>query len=351
MRNLIETSQPQLPLEPLEPRPSPESQATFLSLEAVKNFYPQVLDEARALMETCGLAKTEAGKTCLWFCFAQAKILRSLLQEPTSLLNSGFCQKIGGPERNPYRQIDLIGGDLVMEVVSQMGLEAEVFIEERGWVRVNNEATKIVVVDPLDGTSGVFTGLRDQAAGIVIGGKEGNFQAGAIVSLVDREMVLIEEDRVNFLSFEENLGQIKKLSIPPKKEIEFSQARIATLARRMKETMLETPLFKSRFFPDLPTFGGYGVLCLLRGQVDVLIDPFVGQPWYEVFLWGQMAEKMGFTVTDEKGERINFNNIFARAKKGLEERLKIIISANSNLHQQVLEGLKLKIQEGEIFSG
>lgn len=352
MLNIIESLLRQKTPGVIEPQGSKqaiEPAPTFLDLEDIKRSYPRVLSETLSIVKESNLAKTEPSKTCLWYCLAQAKILRPLLRDPTLLLVSGLCEKDSGPDYNPHREIDMIGGDLIVEVIRQTGVPADVFIEERGWVRPTGVSEQIIIVDPLDQTSSIENGVRDQATGIVFADKDGNFLAGGISSLVDNEMVLIEENNVRLLSFDGDHNQLLAIPLPFRVERDITRARIATLTRRMKERMLETPLFKKRFFPDLPTFGGYGVLCMLRGQIDVLIDPFVGQPWYEACLWGNIAEKFGLIVTGQRGKKIDFPSILKSALLGKEmERVKIAISTHQALQNQLLDGLKSKIKEGEI---
>lgn len=339
---------------PLETGEIPYTQ--FLSLENIQDCYPLVIEETWRISEIAkerGLIKNSFGRACLWFCLAQAKILRPILREPSLLLNSSLIQETGGPEYNPTRQIDTIGGDLIIEISRHQDFlfnyPLDIFIEERGWQRLNQEnegSPLIIIVDPLDGTEAIKDGFRDQAIGIGIFTEEGAFLAGGICSLVDNEMLLIEENNIRVLSFDERGNRLLEVSKPEISKRELDKARIATLTRRMGEEMLATPLFAGRFFPDLPTFGGYGVLSMIRGQIEVMLDPFKGQPFYEACLWGVLAEKAGMVVTDLEGEKIDFPSVLKNARGGKGERVKIIISSCKELHSQVLERLKLGVQEG-----
>ena len=98
---------------------------------------------------------------------------------------------------------------------------------------------------------------------------------------------------------------------------------------------------------------------MLRGRIDVFLDPFKGQPWYEAVLWGWMAKECGLVVSDGKGGEIDFAQIlreehqrFLSGEKGEEvRRVTLVITTNKGLHQEILGGLQPSIQEGVIFDG
>lgn len=163
--------------------------------------------------------------------------------------------------------------------------------------------------------------------------------------MVDKDLVLIEGGRAKVLDFDDQKLELFEPQLLAREQLNINNARIATLGRRIN-LLKDTELFKKRSCPDLLTFGGYGLLCLMRGQVDVLLDPFKGQPWYEAVLWGWMAQEAGLVVSSEKGEPINFSQILENAyqchlwgKVKNLPRVKMVISRDYHLHHQVLERL------------
>jgi len=97
---------------------------------------------------------------------------------------------------------------------------------------------------------------------------------------------------------------------------------------------------KEKLIPSLPSFEGYALLAMIRGQVDVMLDPFKGQPWYEACLWGGVAQKAGFCVTNLEGKDLDISQIIKFARAGESQpRVPIVISNHPRLHEQVLKAL------------
>ena len=232
--------------------------------------------------------------------------------------------------------------------MGRINVPALVYIEEeKRWLKFNSEIPGVsvsIAVDPLDETGPMRIGLRVQTTAATIANYGGEFVAGTITSLVDDEMILIENEDVHLIRFYESLknpdggSPLVQLEIGSPEVRDIGDARIATLPRRMQELQRRFPIFANREY--LPTFGGHGLLAMIRGDIDVMLDPLKGQPWYEAVHWGPMAERVGFSVSDPEGERIDFQNILLNAIQGKElGRVKIVISTHQELHNQVLQSL------------
>lgn len=330
----------------LHPKPEQDYQLEFiLSCEL-----PQRLKEAEHLVERSDLTRTEEGEICLLFGLTQSLILRSRLREPSSLLASSLMETTDGEAYNPHRRIDEIGARLIERILVETGITFDLHTEEeKQWKRIapDGHLPLIVVVDPLDGTGSIKKGLFDQATGILVADSECNFRAGLVASLVNHEMVLVEEESLPyFFSFDEGKMVISPRDLIEKETQSLEEAVIAALPRRIPRLKKETSLFSRHQYPDnyFPSFGGYVLLSMLRGQIDAAIDPLRGQAWYEAVLWGWMGEKSGLIiVTDERGERIDFSRVLQEAHQGLiGERVRLVMSRERKLHQEILEELRLK---------
>lgn len=318
-----------------------------------------VLGETRPLAFESGIAQTEWGKIALWYALSLAQILRPDLRRPTSLTHSGVLEETGGPRHNPTRAIDTVGGNLMRQIMAQVRQPALVYIEEqRRWIAFHREVPGEevrITVDPLDETGPIKVGLRVQTAAATITDQDGEFLSAAVTSLVDEELVLIEDNQLYHLSFNEQalsggMPVLQRLPQTPRERRDLQKARIATLPRRM-ELLQGTPLFAGRFAPDLPTFGGYALLAMIRGDIDIMLDPFKGQPWYEAVHWGNMAERAGFIVSHPDGARIDFPGILRTAIRGQDPgRVRMVITTHQELHDQVLPALHLNLQEVSLNS-
>lgn len=335
--------------------PSPGSEILSLRYKDIE-YIDRVLEETRAFAYESGIAQTEWGQAALWYATTQATILRPDLRGPTPLRHSGMLEKTGGPDHNPTRAIDTVGSTVMQRIMGSISTPALVYIEEeKRWLPFNRGSPGIpvsITVDPLDETGPIRIGLRVQATAVTFADRFGEFIAGTIASLVDDELVLIEDGRVMTMRFyETSRGSTRRSTIEPlaRAAPEFrsvENARIATLPRRMHE-LQRLPMFRDREY--LPTFGGYGLLEMIRGNIDIMLDPFKGQPWYEAVHWGPMAERAGLVVSDPLGMGIDFSNILSRAMHAEEVgRVKMVISAHPLLHEQVLQGLRIGLEEGVI---
>lgn len=321
--------------------------------ETLKLVGDDALQEAERLVQETNLAETPEGRFGLQYVLAQVAVVRPILRSPSQLLASSLSRECGGEAYNPHRRIDELGGWLVRRMVGRNAIPIHLYIEETGWEahHTNGRESLRVIVDSIDGTNGLVDGNKEQATGIVIAGPDDGFRAGAIASLVDTELALIEGGSAKILNFDSQKDELSGPLLPPRKQRDVKQARFAVLGRRM-ELLQTTKLFKERPCPNLLTFGGYGLLCVLRGQEDGLLDPFKGQPWREAVLWGWMAQEAGLVVTDEKGRPIDFSQVLRRAHQrfmlGQEEelfRVKMVITTHQELHNQVLKGLRPRVEE------
>jgi len=312
------------------------------------------LQRAKDLVKETNFAWTPAGRFCLQYVLAQAAVVRPILRSPSRLLASSLSLECGGEAYNPHRRIDSVGGWLVRRMVRKRSASIDLHVEEAGWevFHTNGQEPLKVMVDPIDGTNGLINGNKDQATGIAIADTNNRFLAGAVASLVDNDLVLIENGSAKILEFDEQNFELSGRLLASREQRSIDQARFATLGRRMR-LLRETELFEDRSCPDLLILGGYGLLCVLRGQIDVMLDPFKGQPWREAILWGWMAQESGLVVTDEKGEPIDFSQVlrdahqrFVHRQEDELSRIKMVISTHQELHDQVLERLRPRIKEG-----
>lgn len=312
---------------------------------------PQRLKEAADFVERGGWTETAAGKICLQFGLSQNLLLRQLLADPATLLGSDLMTEIpGGEDYNPCRRIDKIGGKAATKICQESGMAMDIFIEEpKRWQQTSlgNQDLNLVVVDPCDGTEEILVGKLIQTAGMIVADQKCNFLAGVAASLVDENLLLVEKNKARLFSFDG--VHLRQQDFPRERlPVSVDEALIAILERRVNKASLQKnqDLFGIyRYGIDFPSFGGGVLLKMLQGEIDVALDPFKGQPWYEAVLWGWMGEKSGLVVTNEKGERIDFQQVLGKAyqvrnqKRVKMGRVPLVISREEGLHQAVLNQL------------
>ncbi len=77
---------------------------------------------------------------------------------------------------------------------------------------------------------------------------------------------------------------------------------------------------------------------LAAGNIDAYVDPYKGQPIYEVPCC-ELILKAGGVVTDANGKRFRLAEIVNSLKKNPKERYKIIAASTSQLHREIINGL------------
>lgn len=323
-----------------------------LTPEAVASLCPPALEQAAVLAEQSKLVQTPAGKLCLTYVLAATTVLRRLVNHP-DITTSPLYQSAGGESYNPHLTIDAIGGGLIDVLVPLQSQTINLYVEERNnWQRSPaTGADWSVVVDPLDETNAMSDHLRVQSTAITVADRDGRLLAGGVGSLVDPWILLTEGEQHQLVFYKEVNAQHAKadlwgfpLALPePRKD---QQLRLATLPRRVAQ-LRQSGLLAPNEDPKLMTFGGYGLLALLKGEIDAMLDPGKGQLWYEAYLWGQMAQEVGLPVSTPDGNPLDFAAILARSQAGVTPRVPLIISAKAEVHRQLIA--KLQENKGLIY--
>ncbi len=114
--------------------------------------------------------------------------------------------------------------------------------------------------------------------------------------------------------------------------------RVGTLTRRM-HALRELPLFTRGAEWGMDCASGYAVLGLLEGKIDTVIDPVKGNPWYEVAIWGSVAQALDMPMTDVNGNPVDMAAIMRHVITKHEDdsyRIPFIISRTPAIHEKVL---------------
>ncbi len=234
---------------------------------------------------------------------ASARIIRPLFADP-NLKDSPLMAQIGGPDHNPHRGIDLIGGIIVDRVVAHLPelSYSKIRVEEIGkWVHVHrpenkkNKPQRYIIIDPCDMTSLVAEGKPVQTTGITIYDAKGTLLSGGIVSLTKNSQVFVERQHKTYTVIETH------------EHADTTEPKIAFLHRRLEEQKIAPKFIRDMPKNDLfPCVSGAAILGFEDGSVNLALDPDIGQPWYELVIWGKIAQILGASVTFPDGKPIDF---------------------------------------------
>lgn len=313
------------------------------TLRDILSRVPSIIDRASYDVEQSGVAKTPEGKFALTYLIATREALKPALDTITST-SSDLLDSIGGDAHNPERTIDVVGANIATELTSLTQNLPNIWIrteESAEWTNPAHDCSDIsegqyfAIIDPLDETNALAKGLRLQTTAIAVYNKEGNLLTIGIMSLVDDKMMFFEHPNTLIHSSEQD-------PVQPKSEENSAPFRIATMTRRM-HALRDLPLFQYGATWAQDSFGGYSLLSMGHGEIDVMLDPIKGNPWLEYVLWGPAAEKLGFIVTDPQGNPIDTQAIMRTAitsNLDAAHRIPFVVSRTPQIHTRVLSLLK-----------
>lgn len=323
---------------------APTEQVTF---DGILRHIPEVIQLAKLEVDSSGLATTPEGKFAATYLLATRKLLRPVLHD-LQAIGPDFLLPIGGAEYNPERSIDEIGTIVAERLAAQTHDIPDLWIrseESARWQNMDADGRSVqdgqifAVIDPLDMTSSIQKKDRVQTTGIAVYDREGNLKSVGIASLVDHGFVFLENRDGTMHVFPDKHEQAYQTDVLP------SPLRAATLTRRMHQ-MRQLELFAGQhaiWAQDCTS--GYSVLSLLNGSIDTVLDPFKGNPWYEVVIWIQAAQQLGLTVSDREGNPIDFSAAVRRMIErhdGDTFRIPFIVSRTPQIHEKTLRLLRPK---------
>lgn len=312
----------------------------FESLDTLRGNYSSTLIRTREIVSEQNLTTPE-GKFSLLFLLATANLLKSA--------GKGLNYNIGGPAENPHKAIDLVGGEMADIFIKEFLEEnldyagSEMYVEERGvWEAfpkgaqpLSGKDARMILIDPFDETSSPWYG----SVGISIFDKEGNFVSGGVASLEDEIVVFIEGNKSRFVGFDGSKNSFKNPFLVKPAPGASDSLKVATLQRRLEnqKTWESMSKFSPKGLSLIQTFGGYALVKMLTGEIDLMFDVIKGQPWYEAAQWGALAEKLGFSVEYDGGKIPDAKHIISQPTPS---RIPLVISRNKEIQARVLESLK-----------
>ncbi len=303
---------------------------------------PSIVEQSRTQVEQSNIAKTPEGAFALSYLVSVRNVLKPAFDDITNIPQE-LLQIVGGNTYNPECMIDVIGDDIATLLANQIKNLPHLWIrteEGAAWENPKGDDTELsqgryfAVIDPLDETGAISKGKRFQTSAIAIYSREGTLLTLGIVSLVDEKIMFFEHpDTVISPSTPSHTPDHNDASQP---------IRIATMTRRM-HALRDLPLFQKEGAWSMDTIGGYGLLAMNQGEIDAMIDPVKGNPWFEYLLWGPAAEKMGFTVTDPEGNPIDAKAIMKTALEKNPDnsyRIPFVTSRTPEIQSRILSLLK-----------
>ncbi|OGG02520.1 hypothetical protein A2Z33_01845 [Candidatus Gottesmanbacteria bacterium RBG_16_52_11] len=334
--------------------------------ELPEETYQSAVDSALRL--TDGLYPEDSGnpdrglvRMALTYALAQAKLIRPIVADAVELKK--WAVPYGGPEDNPYLQIDKVGSELAEKMLHmpqfvKLPLNG-VYMEERGWLTAPQNPPaggeggpqwngrdaapgdkpdgNFLIIDPVDASKSLVVGRKMPVTGIVILDQSGNLKTGSIVSHVDRRLLFYDGKEARYYDFDDAGNTVTARSTNRHGGCpELEDVKFATHARRIESHPDLVLWQKGRH--ELERIGGFAVLEILDGNIHTCVDPR-GQPAQDELFSAGIAEAAGLEVSDTEGKPIDYGLILTELRRGVQHRIPYAISCNRDVHLQTLNSL------------
>ncbi|BDH04091.1 MULTISPECIES: inositol monophosphatase family protein [Streptomyces] len=260
--------------------------------------------------------------------------LRPLLQDPAEVEKLGPVVADKGDEHTAH-EVDVSAEAILFETLDEIGYRGTVYSEERGLVVLGDEE-RLLVCDPYCNTTLTFRGFRESAVAAYEHAADGTFVAGAIADLQVRRILHAEAG-----------GKTQTLW-PPAPDAQ--RAAGVSDVQEVKDAFIVVSLLKAKRRASSPprlladagmvtTIDGAITAARLGfGEIDGFVDDVVGQPFYEALAY-QMVEQAGGTVTDGRGEPVDFPGIARSLARGVVRRQSVVAASTAALHREIMTRL------------
>lgn len=263
-------------------------------------------------------------------------------------LQTGLGQRVQiRANGNDQYQYDVLGHDLLLQQLRDSGVGASVFSEEssEGWIHVGSEPEYIVVVDPFDQSNTTARTFRMAAVAICVMDVDYGFKACAIGDLNTHLVYVADESGAYASAMDMRQGlSIQDLewdAIRPSAIQHISDAFIVSPgAKSKRREQICRSAVTSKAGTWLNVDGVLNLARLAAGYVDAYLDPFAGQPVYEI-VCAELVQRAGGVVTDTEGTKFDLGSLAKTLRSNAEQRYPIVASCTTELHDEILQLLDL----------
>ncbi len=244
-------------------------------------------------------------------------------------------------QKTPTHQqygFDLLLHQLLLEQLAHKGVRARFYSEESGWLDLGGD-TFVIIVDPFDQSSMATRSVRGAAVVVTIATADLQLAAVAIADL-STHITYVANPSGTFVVTHDflpaALDNLHAVNAKPAATKELAQAFVICPASRPKRRLA---LSRSRLFAQagelLTIDGAVNFGRLAAGYIDAYLDPFVGQPLYEVAC-AALCQQAGAVVSDAQGQPFSLADLITRLGTNPETRYPIVAAATQQLHEELL---------------
>lgn len=239
---------------------------------------------------------------------------------------------------NVQYDFDLEIDKLIKQKLKTFKIEGQIFSEESDFFTIGREKKYRVIYDPFCNSSLTTRGFHEAAVGISIFKNNFEFITSAILDLQTGIVGHARKDNAIFYQI-----QTHKTIKPKHKQVKnldkaWVVASLEKVSERKNIDKIEK-LFKQSKRLILSS-GHIYWLKLALGQIDAYLDPFRGEPLYEMFA-STVALKNGCSVTDIEGNNFDPSEELIRFFNSPKQRYYPVAARNVCVHNKLLSNLQL----------
>ena len=242
--------------------------------------------------------------------------------------------------------LDEIANDIVLHELKVAGVRAKFFSEEGGWREVGDgQADYVIVCDPYCNTSLTMRGFREAAIALLMSTRDDKLAAAAIGDF--------QTDRIFYAdSTEALILSDASTSHPVARPMQTSRVRdldkAFVVCSAVKKDRRRSPA-TAALFSTVGTFhsvdGAIMIGRLAAGDIDAYLDPFKGQPLYEIPCC-ELILRSGGVVTDWTGAPFALGEVLRRLQHDPRNRYRLVAANTPELHQELLKLVQNSLSAG-----
>jgi fructose-1,6-bisphosphatase/inositol monophosphatase family enzyme len=234
-------------------------------------------------------------------------------------------------------RIDVVANQILLDILDERKLNCHLFSEETGWQKLGDIPRYYVVCDPYCNSSLTMRGFRESAVAICLTTLEGVLVSCAIADLQINRIFYADNSRSSVWEYHEGKWDERLMRVSDVSTLDKAFVVGSSIKKFRRTRIINTKFFnKSQLFHTVD--GAIMIGRLADGQIDAYLDPFKGQPLYEIPCC-EMIQRAGGIVTDASGTPFNLSKVIQQLIDDPKARYPLVASCSKSLHREILNDI------------
>jgi len=260
------------------------------------------------------------GRKLLGICDSAAKAVSESINEMVGDPSSGQVMHMGA-DGTPTKNIDERAEEAVIATLERSGVSFAILSEEMGRKEIGEKPSYFLHLDPLDGTFNAISGIPFYSVSIYISGPSTSF--GYVSDLAHAVKFYAERGQGAWTEFGGRRSRLAVSTTPTLYNFSVSAYTIRPNTGRIVDL--------GDVVRRIRTLGSTSLeLCLIAaGRLDAFVDLRGGLRLVDVAAGSLIVEEAGGIVTDDQGDRIQFNGDMWQKSE--------FLASNGLFHREILD--------------